>query len=154
MRLWLSAHGILRCVSSGDRRRAWSIALNFFGVDRIDSVVCEAGRLNLPSLFRIVTRRVQVKYPGDAIVNKHRMTVAVLRVRGNENFVVQCFLPDRRTLLSSAWFGGPLRADRYRRRDRGLLLVPCLTIFLTHSTVMPDKPAGSTQMTFEWYLPH
>lgn len=153
MRLGLSAHGILRCVPSGDRRRTWSITLDFFGVDRIDSVVCEAIRLNLPSFFRI-TRRVLVKYPGDAIVNKHRMTVAVLRVRANEKFVVQCFLPDRRTLLSSAWFGVPLRADRYRRRDRGLLLVPCLTIFLTHATVMPDRPAGSTQMTFEWYLPH
>lgn len=37
----------------------------------------------------------------------------------------------------------------YRRRDRGLLLVPWLTILRTHVVVRLDRPAGSTQMTFE-----
>jgi hypothetical protein len=43
---------------------------------------------------------------------------------------------------------------RYRFLDLGLSLVPRLTIFLTHSTVMLDSHSGATQITFEWQLPH
>src|SRR3954447_292342 len=35
----------------------------------------------------------------------------------------------------------------YRRRDRGLLLVPRLTVLRTHATVTLDRPSGAIQMT-------
>ncbi|HWG41647.1 MAG TPA: hypothetical protein VN688_02595 [Gemmataceae bacterium] len=35
------------------------------------------------------------------------------------------------------------------RRDRGLLLVPRLTMLLTHATVMLESDAGEIQITLE-----
>src|SRR5262245_46288663 len=82
------ANGMLRCVPLGNRRRIWSITRHIFGVDRINTVVREAGCFDSPGLCRIVTRCVQVKNPCAAIVCKDRMTATVLRVHANEEYFI------------------------------------------------------------------